>query len=119
MTDTTRRSRGRPRKIRPPEDPVRRQEYFDRSRTIRQEMADLQADLASLRSTYRDEYGVDTGPIDKAVALSLRDTPAAVERFRATVAAMEEFRVVRFDHTGQGNVFAALEPPATRPQEAA
>ena len=118
MTNAPRR-RGRPAKVRPPEDPTRRQEYFDRSRTIRQEMADLRADLASLRATYRDEHGVDTAPIDKAVALSLNDTPAAVERFRATVAAMEEFNVVRFDARGQGNVFAALEPPATRPQEAA
>jgi hypothetical protein len=114
MSDVS-RGRGRPRKIRPVEDPAKRQAYFDRALGMEREHADWSDERKALREEFRDAYGVDTSAIDKAVKLALNDSPARIEAFKATVAAMEEFNVVRFDpRTGQGNVFAALEPPAHR-----
>ena len=114
MSDAPKRGRGRPPKVRPPENPAMRQGYFDRSRSLRQMVADIQSDLKALRDEFQSEHGVDTAPIDKAVALSMKDTPEAIQTFWDIVAAMEEFNIVRFDAKGQGNVFAALEPPDPR-----
>lgn len=102
--------RGRPRIVRQPSSAEDRQAYFDRALSIAKEMADLRMDQQSLRKEFRDEHNVDTSPIDKAVALAVNDTPEKIQRFKDTVAAMEEFNVVHFDASGQGNVFAALEP---------
>jgi hypothetical protein len=72
-------------------------------------MRDIQDDLKALRRLYLEQHSVDVRSIDKAVALAMNDTPEKVSAFKRVVEAMEEFNIVRFDSSGQGNAFAVLE----------